>query len=424
MIENLTNKAFHKKIKNDLCIDDILIDKFLLAENPHDEKTIKSNILLNSLQDFMKKCEMNYDKLYYEKNYVISLNEIFTLIQNSMFSQQQLDNYIYNITNDNLESNINCIKILNEKFINDLNYNIFSIEKLKNNYYSFNKIKENNKSKKLYNKKAFASPNNMKNKINSIFNNIYKEVFINGTDIIRDKNNPKEINTYNEISRQTKERSKSALANNNYPKKKYKKIKQEKNNESKRSSSKSKISNGTSHKKDDIEQNQKKVKDTNKFMTMNENIIFDNMPNQDKKINTFSSREMSNNKKYRNSTLKEYKTSKQSKYNKNIKKLDIFKVCQNMKKIKNGSTGALARANSSYYFQEINDFNDSFLKQSLKSIGFSNIDDKNNTSIGIKKIIISNAYRPTNFANHLLKKGKKCISDFKKIDNEENKRRK
>ena len=124
-------------------------------------------------------------------------------------------------------------------------------------------------------------------------------------------------------------------------------------------------------------------------MTMNENIIFDNMPNQDKKINTFSSREMSNNKKYRNSTLKEYKTSKQSKYNKNMKKLDIFKVCQNMKKIKNGSTGALARANSSYYFQEINDFNDSFLKQSLKSIGFSNINDKNNTSIGIKKIIVS-----------------------------------
>ena len=424
MIENLTNKAFHKKIKNDLCIDDILIDKFLLAENPHDEKTIKSNILLNSLQDFMKKCEMNYDKLYYEKNYVISLNEIFTLIQNSMFSQQQLDNYIYNITNDNLESNINCIKILNEKFINDLNYNIFSIEKLKNNYYSFNKIKENNKSKKLYNKKAFASPNNMKNKINSIFNNIYKEVFINGTDIIRDKNNHKEINTYNEITRQTKERSKSALANNNYPKKKYKKIKQEKNNESKRSSSKSKISNGTSHKKDDIEKNKKKVRDTNKFMTMNENINFDNIPNQDKKINTFSSREMSNNKKYRNSTLKEYKTSKQSKYNKNIKKLDIFKVCQNMKKIKNGSTGALARANSSYYFQDMNDFNDSFLKQSLKSIGFSNINDKNNTSIGIKKIIVSNAYRPTNFANHLLKKGKKCISDFKKIDNEENKRRK
>ena len=420
MIENLTNKAFHKKNKNDLCIDDILIDKFLLAENPHDEKIIKSNILLNSLQDFMKKCELSYDKLYYEKNYVISLNEIFTLIQNSIFTQQQLDNYIYNITNDNLESNINCIKILNEKFINDLNYNIFSIEKINNNYYSFNKIKKNNTNKKLYSKKAFASPNNMKNKINSIFNNIYKEVFINGTDIIRERDAPKGINTCNEGYKQIKERSKSALTNNNYPKKKNKKPKQEKSNESKKSS-KSKISNGTSNKKDNIRKN--KDKDY-KLNSMNENINSDNLSNNNKKINTFSSREMSNNKKYRNSTLQEFKTSKQSKYNKNIKKLDIFKVCQNMKKIKNGSTGTLARANSSYYFQDLNDFNDSFLRKSLKSIGFSNINDKNTATIGIKKIIVSNAYRPTNFANHLLKKGKKCISDFKKIDNEENKRRK
>ena len=422
MIENLTNKTYHKKNKNDLCIDDVLIDKFLLAENPHDEKIIKSNILLKSLQDFMKKCEMSYDKLYYEKNYVISLNEIFTLIQNSMFSQQQLDNYIYNITNDNLESNINCIKILNEKFINDLNYNIFSLDKINNNYYSYNKIKKNNNSKKSYDKKAFASPNNMKNKINSIFNNIYKEVFVNGTDIIKDRDDPKGINTYYDGNKQIKERSKSALTNNNYVKKKYKKAKQEKTNESKKSS-KSKISNGTSNKKDNIKKS--KNKDTDyKLNSMNENINSDNLPNKDKKINTFSSREMSNNKKYRNSTLKEYKTSKQSKYNKNMKKLDIFKVCQNMKKIKNGSTGTLARANSSYYFHDLNDFNDSFLKQSLKSIGFSNINDRNTSTIGIKKIIVSNAYRPTNFANHLLKKGKKCISDFKKMDNEENKWRK
>ena len=55
MIDNLTNKTSYKKNKNDLCIDDVLIDKFLLSENPHDEKIIKSNILINSLQDFMKK---------------------------------------------------------------------------------------------------------------------------------------------------------------------------------------------------------------------------------------------------------------------------------------------------------------------------------------------------------------------------------
>ena len=147
MIENLTNNHFPKKIKNELCIDELILNNLLLSNNKNDEKNFKSNILLKSLQDFYKSCEITYGKLFYQKNYLISLNEIITLIQqNSINAQQQLDKYIYNTTNDNSESNYNNIKKLNEKFINELNYNIFSIEKINNNYYSFNKIKK----KKIY----------------------------------------------------------------------------------------------------------------------------------------------------------------------------------------------------------------------------------------------------------------------------------
>ena len=135
---------------------------------------------------------------------------------------------------------------------------------------------------------------------------------------------------------------------------------------------------------------------------------------------------MTNNKKYRNTVLKPNNTTKPKKAPKNINQLDIYKVCQNMKKAKrdkNGNNGQIMRSNSSYYINDINDFNDTFLKKSLKSLGFSQVDENNKTTIGIKKIIVSNAYRPSNFTNQLLDKGKKCISDFKKLDNEENKKR-
>ena len=135
---------------------------------------------------------------------------------------------------------------------------------------------------------------------------------------------------------------------------------------------------------------------------------------------------MTNNKKNRNTVLKQNNTTKPKKSMKNINQLDIYKVCQNMKKAKkdkNGNNGQIMRSNSSYYFNDINNFNDTFLRKSLKSLGFSQVDENNQTTIGIKKIIVSNAYRPSNFTNQLLDKGKKCISDFKKLDNEENKKR-
>ena len=173
MIENLTNNTFPKKIKNEICIDELILNNCLLSKNKKDEKNYNSNILIKSLQDFSKRCESSYGKLFYEKNYLISLNEIITLIQNSINAQQQLDNYIYNTNSENSESNINNIKSLNQKFINDLNYNIFSIEKINNNYYCFNKIKKKNyKNKKLSSSRLFVTPHNIKNRINSIFNNI------------------------------------------------------------------------------------------------------------------------------------------------------------------------------------------------------------------------------------------------------------
>ena len=412
MIENLTNNTFPKKIKNEICIDELILNNCLLSKNKKDEKNYNSNILIKSLQDFSKRCESSYGKLFYEKNYLISLNEIITLIQNSINAQQQLDNYIYNTNSENSESNINNIKSLNQKFINDLNYNIFSIEKINNNYYCFNKIKKKNyKNKKLSSSRLFVTPHNIKNKINSIFNNIEKEIFINGYEILNGNYTLKEISTYSESIKSAKERNKSEKTNNNNNLLKGKNQKQ-KNNESKLV------------KKRVLSNQNKKYKDKKNSSKSKSVINENNLSNELRNISTFTSREITNNQKNRNSLLKLSNTSKTTKYDKNMKAFDIFKICQNMKKDKqkkNKDSGPLIRSNSSNLINDINDFNDNFLKKSLKSLGFSQINEKKKLSTGIKKIIISNTCKPTNLANHLLIKGKKYINEFNKMDEESKK---
>ena len=412
MIENLTNNTFPKKIKNEICIDELILNNCLLSKNKKDEKNYNSNILIKSLQDFSKRCESSYGKLFYEKNYLISLNEIITLIQNSINAQQQLDNYIYNTNSENSESNINNIKSLNQKFINDLNYNIFSIEKINNNYYCFNKIKKKNyKNKKLSSSRLFVTPHNIKNRINSIFNNIEKEIFINGYGILNGNYTLKEISTYSESIKSAKERNKSEKTNNNNNLLKGKNQKQ-KNNESKLV------------KKRVLSNQNKKYKDKKNSSKSKSVINENNLSNELRNISTFTSREITNNQKNRNSLLKLSNTSKTTKYDKNMKTFDIFKICQNMKKDKqkkNKDSGPLIRSNSSNLINDINDFNDNFLKKSLKSLGFSQINEKKKLSTGIKKIIISNTCKPTNLANHLLIKGKKYINEFNKMDEESKK---
>ena len=423
MIENLTNKTFHKKIQNQLCIDELIFDKALSPQNQSKEKIFKTNILLNSLQDFIKRCETNYGKLYYEKNYLISLNEIIILIQNSILTQQQLDQYIFNKEEeDDKESNYMKIKSLNEKFINDLNYNIFSIEKINNNYYSFNNIKKKRiNNKKAENSKDQVTPHNRKIKINSIFNNIYKEVFVNGSVFLNDNNNAKEVNTFKEKIKSDRERNKSAVTNINniYSLKNKCNFKKIKKNKSKKIKKKILMNETSSN-------NNKKKNNVNELITINGNINIVNLSNEERNISQITSEEITNNIKNRNTVLKINNTARTIKSHKSINKLDIYKICQNMKKIKkdkNGNNGQIMRSNSSYYINDINNFNDTFLRNSLKSLGFSQVDEKNNATIGIKKIIVSNAYRPSNFTSQLLDKGKKYINDFKKLDNEENKKR-
>ena len=134
--------------------------------------------------------------------------------------------------------------------------------------------------------------------------------------------------------------------------------------------------------------------------------------------------------------LKKEKKNKKKDKNK-LKCSDIYLACENISKIKSiGNMKTLRRKQNQNHFQ-FNEFDDkdSILKKSLKNIakGIKDICNNSNEIIGyeeinlrgsgIKKIIVSNTHKPSNFTNQLLISGKKCINEFKELKQEEVKRK-
>ena len=430
MIDNLANSTFQTKLKGEFSIDEYLLNNFLFSDNPKSENNFKSNILITSLKDFHKRCQKSHGKLFYEKNYLISLNEIIILIKNSIQAQQQLDKYIYNTIKNNRDSNISKIKELNEKFINELNYNLFSIEKINNDYSSFYQKEEKKSENKKVNKiKHFNTTYIIKNKINSIFNDLAKEVFLNENNKLNSNYGSKDIKAYNVKnlkSRRVKSKSEKSnscnnncLFNNKVKKSLTKKIENKKINDNTISSYNTRNDDKNYIAKNNNGLNERPSFNNNSNYNLNKS---SNLLNENKNFYNFTNKEMANNNQNKTSISKINSSSKTTKSNKNLKAFNIFKICQVMKKDKQKKSNAsepIAKSNGSHCFNDLSELNDYLLKNSLKSLGFSQPNEKQYS--GIKKIIVSNTFKPSNLTNHLLNKGKKYINDFKKMD-EENKK--
>ena len=275
-------------------------------------------------------------------------------------------------------------------------------------------------------KSQISSPSNIKSKINYIFENIYQEVFINDNNPIKNpKKKKKENDTKSINNNETMTRTKSAILG-------------KKNN--------SPLSNYI------ISKNQDQYLDTNKnkrlFKTVNSNGANTNSNTNttffENKYNTaISSSKKGSNNNFDLARLKGtnniYQQSKKNKKKdkKNLKCSDIYMACENISKIKNsGNVKSLQKNNSNNYYQ-YNEYDDkdSILKKSLKNlaVGIQDICNNSNEIIGyeeinlkgsgIKKIIVSNTHKPSQFTNKLLISGQKFIDDFKELREEEEKRK-
>ena len=184
-----------------------------------------SNILLNSLKFFFDAYETKNQQKSSKIKFIISFEEIISLINETLISQQKVDNFIFN---DKSENSDIIIQKINQKFISYLSNSIYTLEIYENNYLSNQRSKRNNSNINFYNlkipqkkrkpqsyKSQISSPSNIKNKINYIFENIYQEVFINDNNQIKNTKKKKKDNqtkTNNYISNDDRmQRTKSAI---------------------------------------------------------------------------------------------------------------------------------------------------------------------------------------------------------------------
>ena len=429
MSDNINNKRYHKEIESEICLDEIMLNKnnFSKYQNSNNIshrnlKNINSNqvnILLNSLQDFCNRYEKDDRKILSNKKFIISFQEIISLIRESMLAQQQIDNLIYNNYDDKNNSNINIQKI-NQKYITDLGYNIFSFDKIDMGYgfnikkkkKSYSNISPNNikfqnnlKYKKRYNHQSI-SPNNIKKEINNIFENIYKEVFING--------NPNPLNNiyrrnYGTTKSKNKnhriERNKSAVINTakNISPLKYHKVSSNKDNQRLNNTViNANISNNISY-------NNSKININNNY-----NSHFKGYNSFSANKNNFGNKSQIQNNKLRKNKNKD-----------KLKSSDIYLACEKINKIKNSGNKNILTRSSNNYFN--NNDNEILLKKSFKSVGIKDPYNNNNytdiigyeelrLNTGIKKIMVYNTHKPSTLANKLLISGQKYIEDFKEMN--------
>ena len=429
MINNFIHKRYPKEINSEIYID----DNTLKNNNKSNIIFDNSNILLNSLKFFFNAYEMKNQQKSSKIKFIISFEEIISLINETILSQQKVDNLIYNDKNN---SNDIIIQKINQKFISYLSNSIYTLEIFDNNYIENHRPKRHNSNLNFYNirfpikkkktpkyKSQISSPSNIKNKINYIFENIYQEVFINdGNQLKNLKKKKKENNSKSNQIEEKMHRTKSAILGkkNGSPLNYY-------------------IVSKNQDKEIENSKNRRLFKAINQNANNNTNTnttFFENKYNTAVSSNKKESVKNYDSEKIRKMN-KAFKPGKKNKV-KNKSKLkcsDIYMACENISKIKNiGSAKSLNRNNNIYQYNECDD-KDSILKKSLKNIaaGIQDICNNSNEIIGyeeinlkgsgIKKIIVSNTHKPSNFTNKLLISGQKYIDDFKEMNDVEARRK-
>ena len=135
---------------------------------------------------------------------------------------------------------------------------------------------------------------------------------------------------------------------------------------------------------------------------------------QDKKILNLL---INNNTLKKNRTYKNFKTTK----NKNgLRNSDIALACNTINK--SGNKKPLSKSHN-YYQSYLVDNNGSIIKRSFNEIkdilGYDDLKFYN----GIRRITVTNAHKPSNYANKLLISGQKTVDDYQ-VMNESAKKKK
>ena len=176
----------------------------------------KTNVLLNSLKEFSNRYDIDDRKIMKSKKFLISFNDLITLIKFALEFQIKINNSINEYMNE-----------ISQDFINNLSYYIFSFEKIdvckqnencmNSNYKSYNNnIKTMNKKNNKDNKnKNEEKKSNNKIKVNNTQKNIkinksgYLEIKSPNNRSKVNKRKENEMNNYRKNNKSVERRSMS-----------------------------------------------------------------------------------------------------------------------------------------------------------------------------------------------------------------------
>ena len=348
------------------------------------------NLLINALRHFSVKFELEEQKTIKNQKYVITFDELISLIKFVLEAQVKL--------NTNLITDFENEKKVSQEFINNLAYYIYSYEKVE-------KINPNEKSRKdiksplekeniniNLGKKRSKKPIKIMNKSQSYLDN--------GKKIKKIKNRKKENNEeYEKENDKNKNKNECIQVTKSYYRR---------NNGQNLFSSEKNISKDIKNKSV-----------LNRSVEKRHNTIFSDT--------TFKSKENSTKKKLNKSTEKRKSVNVLKKKNDN-KCLSIFTACENMKsssyifnnkKCEFASTEKYDKKDNKKKINNHDTNNNINNKKENKKIVHYN----QNMMLGVKKqVITSNVPKPSNLANKLLQNGRKYITEFNGIKEEERKK--
>ena len=357
-------------------------------------------LLLNALKDFSVKYDLDESKMTKSLKFILSFDELISIIRYTLETQIKL----YNSLKDDSED----MKNIRHEFLNNLNYYI----------YSYEKVEQIN--------------TDVKSKINIKSNSDKENININ----LNNGKNKKLIKIMNKSqSYWIDDRKNGNNQNKKIEKYKEEKIAQEniKNNNSNNyiKTSKSYYRRNKGPKLFSPEKNKIKDKNpNNEEKRNNRKNIRDEKSHQP--INTDFSQNPKDNiakKKFNKSTEKRKSVKIIKKKNEN-KSLSIYTACENLK-----SSSFIFKKNRHREFNSTEqcDRND-FKKKKNNYDSNNNINKKKgsnnkimyynqNMMLGVKKqIITNNVPKPSNLANKFLQNGRKFITEFNGIKEEERKK--
>ena len=366
----------------------------------------KSNMLLNSLKDFTDKYNSDDRQILSNKKFLLTFNELMSIIKEAIETQVK----IYETDTSHIEK----LKNLSQEFINNLSYNIFSLEKIET------------ESKKTINNQIKNTPISTKTK-NKYNNEITSPRFIkNNKTIDFVKQN---LNSSNR-KQQTKKffMNKPNITNMTKSKKELIKKPNIIKNEKKLSNlrlDKSKKSFNTCNKSADNKKPMKEVAESytsKKIKNKSNKSNKENNNNSYSKINFSTISGMLTRIGTSRQRMKFFKRNSNKRNNKEGEPL--YKSTEDIKNrgvLKTNKIRSVVRFKEDEIVTDSNDEglsnNNNIAKKDEKS--FDN--DLYSTKI-VNKKVVDKVRRPSTLSNQILQMGIKCINEFNGLKNEEEKR--